>query len=147
MIRNGLSTQINEALKKGDSLRVSTLRLLSSALHNEEIAKQKGLTEEEEIQVVRRQIKQREEAAEAYEKGGRLELAEKEKQEAQVLKEFLPEELSELEIEGLVDQVIEQMSAGGAQDFGKVMGMVMQQVAGRADGSAVAQIVRDRLKS
>lgn len=88
MIRNGLSTQINEALKKGDSLRVSTLRLLSNALHNEEIAKQGELTEDEESVVVQRQIKQREEAIEAYEKAGRQELADKEKQELNILQEL-----------------------------------------------------------
>lgn len=145
MITKTLSEQIKEALKKGDSVRVSTLRLLSSALHNEEIAKQKELAEEEELTVVRRELKRREEAVEAYKKGGRPESAEKEKKEAEILKEFLPAQMSEEELIKIVEQVISQTSASGPQDFGKVMGAVVARVKGKADGKTVVQIVRQKL--
>lgn len=145
MITKTLSEQIKEALKKGDSVRVSTLRLLSGALHNEEIAKQKELTEEEDLTVVRRELKRREEAAEAYEKGGRPESAEKEKQEAEILKEFLPVQMSSEELDKIVEETIAQVGAAGPQDFGKVMGAVVARVKGQADGKAVAEAVRKKL--
>lgn len=145
MITKTLSEQIKEALKKGDSIRISTLRLLSGALHNEEIAKQKGLSEEEEITIVRRELKKREEAAEAYRKGGRPEAADKEEKEAEILKEFLPAQMPEKELVKIVEQVISQTSASGPQDFGKVMGAVVARVKGQADGKVVARVVREKL--
>lgn len=145
MIKDRITQELKEALKAGDAVRVSTLRLLSNALHNEEIAKQKELTEEEEIGVVRRQLKQREEAADAYKKGGRPESAEKEKQEAEILKEFLPAQMSGEELDRSVEEIIAQVGAAGPQDFGKVMGAVVARVKGRADGKVVAEIVRQKL--
>lgn len=146
MIADTLPEQTKDALKKGDAVRVSTLRLLSNSIHNEEIAKQKGLTEEEEIAVVRRELKRREEAIEAYEKGGRPESAEKEKKEAGILKEFLPKQMSEEELSGLVDQLISELGASSQADFGKVMGAVVAKIKGQADGKTVAEIVRQKLK-
>lgn len=145
MIADALPEQIKEALKKGEGVRVSTLRLLSNALHNEEIAKQKKLSEEEEIGVVRRQLKQREEAVEAYEKAGRVDSAEKEKKEAEILKEFLPAQMSEEDLEGIVSQVVSETGASSPADFGKVMGQVMARVKGKADGKVIAQIVQQKL--
>lgn len=145
MIKDRITQELKEALKKGDSVRVSTLRLLSNSLHNEKIDKQRELTEEEEISIVRRELKRREEAIEAYGKGGRQEAAEKERKEAEILKEFLPAQISEKELSELVNQVIEETGASGPQDFGKVMGAVMAKVAGRADGKAVAEAVKTRL--
>lgn len=145
MIVDTLPEQIKEALKKGDTIRVSTLRLLSNALHNEKIAKQKELSEEEEISMVRREIKKREEATLAYERGARPEASEKERREAEVLKEFLPAQISESELNELVNQVIEETGASGPQDFGKAIGAVMAKVAGRADGKTLAEAIRRRL--
>ncbi|MBI4032994.1 MAG: GatB/YqeY domain-containing protein [Candidatus Blackburnbacteria bacterium] len=147
MIAATLNDQIKEALKKGDSIRVSTLRLLSNALHNEWIAKQKELTEEDELAVLRRQVKQREEAIEAYEKAGRKEQAESEKKEAEILKEFLPAQMSDEGLTKIVEHVISEVGAAGPQDFGRVMGMVMQKVSGRADGKRVEEKVKEKLKS
>lgn len=145
MIGTTINEQIKEALKKGDSIRVSTLRLLSNALHNEWIAKQKELIEEDELAVLRRQAKQREEAIIAYEKGGRKELAEKERQELAILKEFLPAQMPQEELSKIVEQVISEVGAAGPQDFGRVMGAVMGKVAGKADGNTVAEQVRKKL--
>lgn len=152
MISDQLTAQINDALKAGDDIRVSTLRLLSNALHNEEIAKQKELTEDEELQIVRRQVKQREEAIEAYTKGGRPEAAAKEKQEAEILKEFLlaspaggPAQMVDEELGKIVEQTISESGASGMQDFGRVMGAVMGKVKGQADGRIVGEIVKKRL--
>lgn len=145
MIADTLPEQIKEALKKGDSVRVSTLRLLSNSLHNEEIAKQRKLTGEEELVIVRRELKRREEAAEAYEKGGRPESAEKEKQEAEILKEFLPAQMSEEKLSELVNQLISELGASSQTDFGKVMGAAVAKVKGKADGKSVAEVIRKRL--
>lgn len=139
MLKDGLQKQINEALKAGDAVRVSTLRLLHNALHNEEIAKQAPLTEDDEVVIVKRQLKQREEAIEAYQKAERAESAEKEKKEAVILKEFLPEQMSEEQIGEVVDQVIGEL---GTQEFGRVMGEVMKRAGGKADGKIVAQQVK-----
>ncbi|MBI2268644.1 MAG: GatB/YqeY domain-containing protein [Candidatus Blackburnbacteria bacterium] len=145
MIVENLTTQIQDALKSGDTLCVSTLRLLSSAIHNEEIAKQRGLTEDEELAIVRRQIKQREEATEAYKKGGREEAAQKEAKEEEILKEFLPAQMLDEEIGNIVNQVISETGASSPGDFGKVMGVVMGKIKGAASGDVVSRIVREKL--
>lgn len=147
MIADTLTEQIKEALKKSDNVRVSTLRLLSNSIHNEEIAKQRELTEEEETGIVRRQVKQREEAVEAYKKGGRPESAEKERQEAEILKGFLPAQMSGEELEKIVEQTVTEIGASGPVDFGKVMGAVVARVKGRADGKAVAEVVNQTLEA
>lgn len=142
MIQENLVKQVQEAMKAGDGLRVSTLRLLSSVLHNEEIDKHRKLTGEEELIVVRRQIKQREEAIELYKRGGRQDLVDKETEEAEILKEFLPEQMSERQLSDIVNKVIKETKNG---DFGLVMREVMKQVAGRADGRVVSELVKERI--
>lgn len=146
MLKDDLSKQINEALKAGDSVRVSTLRLLHNALHNEEINVQKDLIPDQEIAIIKRQLKQREEAIEAYEKAGRAESAEKEKKEAKILKEFLPEQMSAEDVEKAVAEVIAEINPSGPQDFGKVMSGVMAKVKGKADGNLVSQVVKQKLQ-
>lgn len=146
MLKDNLNEQLKSALRSGDALRVSTLRLLINALHNEEIAKQKELSSEEEIVIVRRQLKQREESVEAYEKGGRTELAQKEKKEAEILKEFLPAQMDENELSEIVSKVIKETGATSQADFGQVMQLVMQHVAGKADGKTVSEVVRQKLR-
>ena len=93
--------------------------------------------------VIRRQLKQRQEAVEAYEKGGRVELAEKERAEAEILQEFLPKQMSEEEIGRIVDETVAQLDGS---DFGRVMGIVMGKMKGQADGNTVARMVREKLK-
>lgn len=147
MLKSTLAEQIKEAMKAGEALRVSTLRLLSNAIHNGEIAKQAELTEEEETTIVRRQIKQREESIEAYKKGGRQELAEKEAKELAILKKYMPEQMGSEELEKIVTETITELGAQGPQDFGRVMGEVMKKVVGKTDGGTVSEIVRKILKS
>lgn len=144
MIKAQLQNKIKEALKAGDQAKTSTYRLLLAALNNEQIAKQHELSEDEELAVVKRQLKQREEAAAAYESAGRSESAQKEKKEAQILKEFLPEQLDERLIGELVNQVIDEL---GSRDFGVLMKHAMVKVGGRADGSLVARVVKEKLSA
>jgi uncharacterized protein YqeY len=103
------------------------------------------LSDEEELQVLQRERKRRVEAAEAFRAAGREEQAEKEEDELDVLEEYMPEPLSEEELEEIVDDVIAEVGATNVRDLGRVMADVMPQVAGRADGSAVTQLVREKL--
>lgn len=155
MISPTINEKIAQALKAKDEIRLSTLRLLSSALNYEKIAKQHELSEDEENAVVKREAKKRQDAIEA------LRLAqgkptssvksviesrlEQENKELAILKEFLPEDMGEDELKDLVDKMIAETGASGMQDFGKVMGAVMAKVRGRADGNKVAEMVKSKL--
>lgn len=143
-----IRTDCQEALKKRDTVVVSTLRLLLAALHEREIEKRaegKELTEEEILGGVRKEAKKRKEAIAAYEQGQRQDLAEKEKKELAVLENYLPEQMGEEELKKIVQGAIEKSKAEGSKDTGKVMGLVMVQIKGRAEGKKVSQVVREAL--
>lgn len=146
MITDTISKQIAQAMKARDEIRLSTLRLLSSALNYEFIAKQHVLSEEEELSVVRREAKKRKEAIEAYEKAGALERAEKEKKEMAILQEYLPAQISDAELVKIVDAAIEETGAATMADMGKVIGVVMSKVGGGADGGRVSKMVSEKLQ-
>jgi uncharacterized protein YqeY len=137
--------ELREAMKARDADRRDALRLMLNALKNSEKELQRPLTEDEELQVLQRERKRRVEAAEAFRAGGREEQAENEEYELEVLEEFMPAPLSEDEIEDIVDDAIAEVGATSIADLGRVMADVMPQIAGRADGSAVSQIVREKL--
>lgn len=145
MILASINQKIAEAMKSKDEVRVSTLRLLSSALNYERIAKQHDLSEEEELAVVRREIKKRKDAIEAFEKVGASDRAERERLELAILKEYLPEELGEEELAVLIEESIESLGAKSHQDAGRVIGEVLRKAGGRVEGSKVAEFVRARL--
>lgn len=144
MISQTLQAKIGEAMKAHEEVKVSTLRLLSSALSYEFIAKQHELTEEEELAVIRREVKQRRDSIEAYDKAGRSDLSEKEKAELVVLQEFLPPETSDEELTKLVDEAVNQIKPTSMADMGKVIGFVKGK-ASNADGSKIAQLVKAKL--
>ena len=137
--------QLEDAMREGDAARRDTLRLILSSLQGAEKELQRPHSEEEELQVLQRERKKRVEASEAFRNAGREEQAEKEDDELDVLEEFMPEPLSEDELEEIVDDVIAEVGATSMRDIGRVMADVMPQVAGRADGSAVSQLVREKL--
>jgi len=143
-LQERLIDDMNAALKAGDALRLSVIRLLRSELRNMEIAKGAPLTDDEVIQGVVREAKRRREAIEQFQKAGRADLVEKETAELKVLSQYLPEQLDEAEIVGIAQEVISELQATSKADKGKVMGALMQRVRGRADGRLVNQIV-DRL--
>jgi uncharacterized protein YqeY len=140
-----IKVQLEDAMREGDAPRRDTLRLILSSLQSAEKELQRPLAEDEELQVLQRERKKRLEAAEAFRSAGRDEQADKEEDELEVLEEFMPEPLSEDELEDIVDDVIAEVGATSVRDIGRVMADVMPQVAGRADGSAVSQIVREKL--
>jgi uncharacterized protein len=140
-----LEVQLTDAMRERDDGRRDTLRLILASLRGAEKELQRPLHEDEELQVLQRERKKRIEAADAFRTAGRDEQADKEEAELEVLEEFMPEPLSEDELEEIVDDVIAEVGATSMRDIGRVMADVMPQVAGRADGSAVSQLVREKL--
>ena len=140
-----LEDELKDAMKERDGERRDALRLILNALRASEKELQRPLHDDEELQVLQRERKRRLEAIEAFRAAGREEQAEKEEDELDVLEEFMPEPLSEDELEGIVDDAIAENGATSMRDLGRVMADVMPQIAGRADGSAVSQLVREKL--
>ena len=140
-----LESELKEAMVARDGERRDTLRLILASLRSAEKELQRPLHDDEELQVLQRERKRRTEAAEAFRAGGREEQADTEERELAVLEEVMPEPLSEDELEEIIDDVIAEVGATSMRDIGRVMADVMPQVAGRADGSAVSQLVREKL--
>jgi uncharacterized protein len=137
--------EVKDAMLARDAVRRDALRLILNSLRSAEKDLQRPLSGDEELQVLQRERKRRNEAAEAFRNGGREEQADAEERELAVLEEFMPEPLSEDELEEIVDDAIAEVGATSMRDIGRVMADVMPQVAGRADGSAVSQLVREKL--
>jgi len=152
-LKEKIHIDLIEALKSKEELKTSVLRLLSSAILNKEKEKRYksgkaediSLIDEEIIDVISSEIKKRKEAADLYEKGGRAELSQKEKKEIEFLKAYLPEQLSETELQKLVKEAIEKTGAKEPKDMGKVMAELMPKVKGKADNSLVSRIVKESL--
>jgi uncharacterized protein YqeY len=140
-----IEDELATAMRERDSERRDALRLILSSLRSAEKELQRPLHDEEELQVLQRERKRRVEAAEAFRAGGREEQAEGEERELEVLEEFMPEPLSEEDVETIIDDAIAECGATSIRDLGRVMADVMPQVAGRADGAAVSQLVREKL--
>jgi hypothetical protein len=137
--------ELTDAMRARERVRTDALRLILAALRAAEKELGRELKEDEELQVLQRERKRRAEAAEAFRSAGREEQADKEEEELEVIEEFMPEPLAENELERIVDDAIAETGATSLRDLGRVMADVMPQVAGRADGSAVSQLVREKL--
>lgn len=135
------------ALKAGDKPRLSALRLMVSTIKQAQIDRREVLGDADIVAVLDRMAKQRRESIEQYEAAGRMDLADKERAELAVIQEFLPEPLSEAEIESLIDQAFSETGAGGMREMGKVMGWLKPRLQGRADLSAVSRRVKERLSA
>ena len=144
-----LVARIEDELKAArlarDRDRRDALSLILNALRSSEKELRRPLSDDEELQVLQRERKRRVEAAEAFRGAGREEQAEDEEYELEVLEEFMPEPLSEEELEEIIDDVISEVGATSIRDMGRVMAGVMHQVSGRADGSTVSQLVKEKL--
>ena len=140
-----IEDDVKDAMRAGDTARRDALRLILSSLKSAEKDLLRPLSEEEELQVLQRERKKRIEAAEAFRSGGREAQAEKEEGELSVLEEFMPEPLTEEELEQILDDAIAENGATSMRDMGRVMKDVMPQIAGRADGAAVSQMLREKL--
>ena len=140
-----IQEELTKAMRERDAERRDTLRLILSSLQSAQKELQRELQDQEELQVLQRERKRRAEAAEAFRVGGAEERAEQEDRELAVIEEFMPEQLSEEELESIIDDVLAECGATSMRDLGRVMADVMPQVAGRADGSQVSQLVREKL--
>ena len=140
-----IEQEVKDAMLARDTGRRDALRLILSSLRSSEKDLQRPLSPDEELQVLQRERKRRGEAAEAFRLGGREEQAAKEEAELAILEEFMPEPLSDDDLEQIVDDAIAETGATNIRDMGRVMADVMPQIAGRADGSAVSQLVREKL--
>jgi uncharacterized protein YqeY len=140
-----LNDAMKEAMKAKDALRLSTIRLIRSAVKNREIEVRGQLDDAAVIEVLSSLVKQRREAAQVYRDNNRPELAEKEEAELHILQEFLPAQLSEEELLALIDAAIAEVGAASPRDMGKVMKVVSAQTRGRADGRRVSELVKERL--
>jgi hypothetical protein len=140
-IQDGIKT----AMKSGDRVSLSTLRLLSSALHNEEINKHRELSDEEILKTVASLTKQRQESIEFFRKGGRDDLLQQEEAELAVLRRFLPAAMNDDEVRAAIRNSIDEVGAKGIQDLGRVMKQVMPKVAGRSDGKRVSELAKEML--
>ncbi|MDP3964363.1 MAG: GatB/YqeY domain-containing protein [bacterium] len=143
-IREEIERQLKEAQKQSRHVEISTLRLLLSSLKNYEIAHRgEEITDDSVLKVARQEVKKRHEAIEAYTKGGRNELAEKERQELEILQNFLPPEMSDDDIREIIDSVISEL--GESPNFGQVMGAAMKKAGPNVDGKKVNVLVKQRL--
>jgi uncharacterized protein len=140
-----IENELKEARLARDDERRDALALILSSLKSAEKELQRPLSEDEELQVLQRERKKRVEAAEAFEAAGRQEQADREDFELDVLEEFMPDPLSDDELEEIVDDVIAEVGATSLRDIGRVMADVMPRISGKADGSAVSQIVREKI--
>lgn len=141
-----IKSDMYDAMKSGDKDKAGTLRTLLAKLKDRQINNRKDLLEKDYISVIKTLVKQREEAADMYEKAGRESLAQKEKIEFDILNSYLPEMMSEVEIRNLVESVISETNAKGITEMGKVMPLVMQKGGDAIDGKMANQILRELLE-
>ena len=140
-LRERIQTEITAAMRSGEALRRDTLRMAESAIYNGEKRDRRTYSDDDVAAVLAREVKTRRESVEAFRKGGREDLAAKEEAEIAVLAGFLPEQLSDAEIEALVAEAVAATGAAGPRDMGKVMGWLAPRTRGRADGRLVSQAV------
>lgn len=143
-----INNDIKSAMLKGDKQRLETLRMIKAKLLEKEVEKRvdpKGMSNEDEMQVLISSAKMRKEAIEEFEKGGRKDLADKERAELNIIQEYLPKQLSAEEIEEIIINIIKNLGATSLSDFGRVMQSAMKELKGKADGKIIQQIVRSKL--
>ena len=145
LIKPLISEAIKSSMKSGDKENTTTLRMAISEIKKEEIDKKSDLTDQEIIVILQKMIKQRKDSSSQFSSAGRDELAEKEEREIKSLTEFLPEQLTEEEIEKIVSKTVNDLNAQSPQDIGKVMGALKSQLQGKADMSIVSRMVKQNL--
>ncbi|MFH1759365.1 MAG: GatB/YqeY domain-containing protein [Patescibacteria group bacterium] len=154
MLKEKINENLMVAMKSGDAFAVEVLRGLNAVLHNKEIEKRSKegedeLTDEEVVEVLSREVKKRKEAVELYKQGNRPELAEKEEKEMVIIQKYLPEQMSEEEVEKVVNEQIKILRSAqndGESSFGNVMKAVMAELKGKADGKVVSEIIKEKLQ-
>ena len=149
-LRERINAALKTAMKERQAARLSTLRLINAAIKDKDIAARaqgndEGVSEAEVLAILSKMAKQRQESARAYEEGGRLDLAEREREEVEVIEEFLPRQLSVTEASAAVDAAVEEIGATSIRDMGKVMGLLKERYTGQMDFGAVGPVIKARL--
>ena len=144
-LKEKLLSNMKEAMKSKDSVKLGTVRGVISAVKNQEIDLKKELSEEEILTIVSREVKKRKEAAVLYEKGNRPELKDKEIQEMKILQTYLPEQVSEKDLRRRIQEVINETGAEGMKDFGKIMKILVPEFKGKADNSLIKELANEYL--
>ncbi len=145
MLKDKLQQDMKDALKSGNSQKRTLLGMAISSIKNKEIEKRGELTDEEIVSVIASEVKKRRDSVEQYQKGGRADLAEQEKKEAEILMAYMPEQMSEDEVRSEVKKAVAQTGAKDIKEMGKVIGAVMAKVKGKADGQLVSRLVKEEL--
>ena len=143
-----ISSDLKQAMKAGEKLRLETLRSLRAALMERQIERRgagQPMSPEDEIAVLATAVKKHRESIEQFQKGGRADLVDQEQRELVIIQEYLPKQMNEEEVRTVIEEIVAQTGGGAPSDFGKVMPLVMKQVKGRADGRLVQELVRKRL--
>lgn len=149
-LMDAINTDLKDAMRSKDKVRLRTLRSLRAALKNEEIDRREDgsestVSEQDQLAVLRKQVKQREDSIEQYEAAGRDDLVEKEKAELAVLEEYMPEQMTDEELEETLREIIDEVGAESMADMGPVMGRAMSELRGRVDGNRVQEVVKEIL--
>ena len=142
---SSIQEEVKTALKSGEKFRASTLRLIVSALKLEEKNKAKALTDNEALEILTKMIKQRKDSISQFETANRMELAQKEKDEIEIIQNYLPEQLSKEELSVLINEVIKEINAESIKDMGKVMGILKPKITGKADAGIASGLVKKLL--
>ena len=142
---SSIQEEVKTALKSGEKFRASTLRLIVSALKLEEKNKAKALTDNEALEILTKMIKQRKDSISQFETANRMELAQKEKDEIEIIQNYLPEQLSEEELSVLINEVIKEINAESIKDMGKVMGILKPKITGKSDAGIASGLVKKLL--
>lgn len=146
-MRDKIINDIKEAMKSQDKEKLAVLRMVKGAMQLEEINKKQELNDEDVIAVISKQIKTRKESIVEFEKGNRSDLIEKTQAEIKILEEYMPEQLSEEEVNKIIEEAIEQVNPQAPSDMGKIMGIVTPKLKGRADMSSVSKIVKEKISN
>ena len=151
-LRENFGASLKDAVKSKDKRRVSTLRLINAAVKDRDIAartagEDQGVSDEAILDILAKMVKQRDESVRTYQEAGRMELAEQEAEEIEIIREFMPKQLSEEDVRGIVQEAIAESNASSMKDMGAVMQLVMPKVKGVADGKMVNEIVRELLNT
>ena len=145
MLFERIQADLRDAQLQREEVKISALRMLLSEIHNAQIAKSQELSEPDLVGIIQKEIKKRKEAVFGFRQGGREESALKEEKEAEILASYLPKQLSDSELESIIDEAISQTGATQISDMGKVIGVIMGKVAGQADGGRVSGLVKEKL--
>ena len=144
-LKDRLKNDLKEAMKSKDTFKRDVVRFLMSAIKQVEVDERRELSDEDIQRIIQKSVKQREDAAAQYKEGGREDLFEKEMKEAEILKSYLPKQLSDEELRAIIEETIKEVGASSMKDMGKIMGAVIKKTVGQADGKRINAIVKELL--